>query len=69
MDNEDYKPVVPKWVARLLELEKKTLQSQYSGVIASGKTRKDWDKWKHSYSRKFKYAMSNGWIVEDGESE
>lgn len=67
MHNEDesYKPVVPKWVADILQLDKKRRQNQYSGSIASGQERKNWDEWKRRYSRKLKYARKNGWIVED----
>lgn len=72
--NEVYKPVVPKWVAAILELDKKRRQNQFSGSIASGQTRKDWEKWQRQYSRKLKYARLNGWIVEeengqDGKNE
>lgn len=62
-----YNPVVPKWVAEVLEKDKKQRQSQFSGSVASGQERKDWDAWKRKYSRKLKYARLNGWIVE-GES-
>lgn len=62
---ESYKPVVPKWVADILELDKKRRQNQYSGSVASGQTRKNWDAWKRQYSRKLKYARLNGWIVEE----
>lgn len=69
MDNELYKPVVPEWVAKILELDKKRKQNQYSGSIASGQTRKQWDEWKRRYSRKYKYAMRNGWVVDETENE
>lgn len=52
-----YKPVVPKWVAEILERERN------QDVFASHGRTKAWDKWKRSYSRKFKYAKLNGWIV------
>jgi hypothetical protein len=65
MDNEEYKPVVPQWVARILELDKKRRQDQYRGSLASGQERKDWEEWKHRYSRKLKYARLNGWIIEE----
>lgn len=61
---ELYKPVVPAWVGELLEKDKKRRQNQFSGSVASGKTRKDWVDWKYRYSRKLKYARLNGWIVE-----
>jgi hypothetical protein len=65
-NNENaYKPVVPKWVADILDLDKKSRQNQYNGSIASGQTRKKWDTWKRQYSRKLKYARLNGWIVEE----
>lgn len=57
----DYKPVVPKWVAEILEREK-----QKDPLATIGKT-KEWDEWKYRYSRKLKYARANGWIVEDSE--
>jgi hypothetical protein len=64
-DQEElYKPVVPKWVGEILELDKKRRQNQYRGSLASGDTRKKWDDWKYRYSRKLKYARLNGWIVE-----
>ncbi|AJG59093.1 MULTISPECIES: hypothetical protein [Bacillus] len=68
MNNSEilYKPTVPEWVAEILELDKKRKQNQYNGSIASGQTRKQWDEWKRRYSRKYKYAMLNGWIVEEG---
>lgn len=65
--DEEYKPSVPQWVAEILELDKRRRQSQYSGKICSGQTRKDWNDWKDSYSRKLKYARLNGWVVERSE--
>ncbi|MEN2464951.1 hypothetical protein [Ornithinibacillus sp. JPR2-1] len=65
MSEEIYKPVVPKWVAEILERDKLRRQNQYSGPLCSGQTRKDWGEWKRRYSRKYKYARLNGWIVED----
>ncbi|MGG3890264.1 hypothetical protein [Metabacillus fastidiosus] len=59
-----YKPVVPKWVAEILELDKLRRQNQYRGSLCSGETRMKWDEWKYRYSRKLKYARLNGWIVE-----
>jgi len=64
MVDYEYKPVVPKWVAEILELDKRRRKNLYSGSIVSGQKRKDWDEWKHRYSRKLKYARLNGWIVE-----
>lgn len=61
-DTNEYKPVIPKWVAQILELEKKHNNIHYP-FKCSGQTRKEWDKWKKSYSRKLKYARMNGWIV------
>lgn len=59
-NNEDvYKPVVPKWVAKILEGQRR------QDVFASHGRTKEWDKWKHRYSRKLKYARLNGWIVEE----
>jgi hypothetical protein len=54
-----YKPVVPKWVARILQ--KKKIKDPCATM---GQT-KEWDEWKRRYSRKYKYAMLNGWIVEE----
>lgn len=66
MITTDYKPVVPKWVAEILLYEKNIGHTQFSH-FPSGQLRKDWDKWKRSYSRKVKYAKLNGWIVEGEE--
>jgi hypothetical protein len=54
-----YKPVVPKWVAEILEKERKQVVLPELGYT------KKWDKWKYRYSRKLKYARLNGWIVEE----
>lgn len=64
-DKHSYKPVVPKWVAEILELDKKRRQDQYRGSIAAGQEKKKWDDWKRRYSRKLKYARMNGWIIEE----
>jgi hypothetical protein len=53
-----YKPIVPKWVAEILENKQKGLIHPYCG------RRKEWDDWECRYSRKLKYARLNGWIVE-----
>lgn len=63
-DKNLYKPVVPVWVGDILAKEKKYNNIHYP-FKCSGKTRKEWDKWKTRYSRKLKYARLNGWIVED----
>lgn len=65
MMQEVYKPVVPKWVGEILELDKLKRQDQYIGPLCSGQTRKEWDTWKRKYSRKLKYARLNGWVVEE----
>lgn len=65
MDNL-YNPVVPKWVAEILEYEKNRHHLPFRH-FPSGQTRKDWEKWKESYSRKLKYARLNGWTVLDEE--
>lgn len=59
MHDTNYKPVVPGWVATILQ-DKKAGKMHYK----AGKS-KQWDAWKESYSRKYKYAMLNGWISED----
>ena len=64
-NEKSYKPVVPKWVAEILDLEKLRRQNQYSGSLCSGQRKKDWDEWKRRYSRKLKYSRLNGWIVEE----
>jgi hypothetical protein len=61
-DERTYKPIVPKWVADILEKQKK------QDVFATLGHAKEWDDWKRKYSRKLKYARLNGWIVE-GENE
>lgn len=65
MTNDNYKPVVPKWVDEILKLDKLRRQGQYSDSLCSGQMRKDWSDWKDRYSRKLKYARLNGWIVKD----
>lgn len=57
----NYVPVVPKWVAEILEAEKR------QDPFASHGRTKIWREWKRSYSRKLKYARLNGWIVERDE--
>ncbi|KOP82246.1 hypothetical protein ACFFHH_12735 [Cytobacillus solani] len=59
-NNNLYKPVVPKWVAEILDEQKK------QNVFAAHGRMKEWDEWKRKYSRKLKYARINGWIVEKG---
>lgn len=54
-----YKPTVPKWVAEILEKQKR------QDVLATLGRSKEWDEWKRRYSRKLKYARLNGWVVED----
>ncbi|MED1010767.1 hypothetical protein [Bacillus mycoides] len=54
-----YKPVVPKWVAEILQRQKN--QDHFATM---GQT-KEWDAWKRKYSRKLKYARLNGWIAEE----
>ncbi|MEC2463878.1 hypothetical protein P9X10_03025 [Bacillus cereus] len=59
MDERDfYKPEVPEWVAKILA--KKKRQDPFATIGHS----KDWEKWKRKYSRKYKYAMLNGWTIE-----
>ncbi|PGF05278.1 hypothetical protein [Bacillus toyonensis] len=57
-ENEFYKPVVPEWVARILEKKKQ------GDPLATLGYSKEWENWKRKYSKKYKYAMLNGWIVE-----
>ena len=59
MEDADYKPVVPRWVAEILE------KKRNQDVFATLGYTKEWDEWKSKYSRKLKYARLNGWIVED----
>ncbi len=54
-----YKPVIPQWVANILR------KKQSGDPLATIGHRKEWDEWKRKYSRKYKYAMRNGWIVEE----
>lgn len=58
-DNSTYKPVVPEWVSDILWKKKE------NNPFATRGYSKEWDKWKRKYSRKYKYAMLNGWIVEE----
>ncbi|CCW05965.1 hypothetical protein [Bacillus sp. GeD10] len=62
MNNSEnlYKPTVPEWVAEILQKKKNR------DPLASLGHSKEWDEWKYRYSRKYKYAMLNGWIVEEG---
>ncbi|AFQ29880.1 hypothetical protein P4493_05475 [Bacillus thuringiensis] len=58
-ENEFYKPVVPEWVAKILEKKKR------NDPLATIGHSKEWENWKRKYPRKYKYAMLNGWIVEE----
>lgn len=62
MNNSEnlYKPTVPEWVVKILQ--KKKNQDPFATLGYS----KEWEAWKRKYSRKYKYAMLNGWIVEEG---
>lgn len=62
--SELYKPIVPKWVAEILDHEKNKGHLPFKHY-PSGQLRKDWNDWKYRYSRKLKYAKLNGWIVEE----
>ncbi|MCU5596768.1 hypothetical protein [Bacillus wiedmannii] len=55
-----YKPTVPEWVAEILQ------KKNNRDPLASLGHSKEWDEWKYRYSRKYKYAMLNGWIIEEG---
>lgn len=57
--DETYRPTVPKWVAKILEKEKR------KDPLADYGLSKEWEDWKRKYSRKLKYARLNGWIVEE----
>lgn len=59
MTKNNYKPVVPEWVAEILESKKRGDIHPYGG------RKKEWEAWERRYSRKLKYASLNGWIVED----
>lgn len=59
MTDNEYKPLVPKWVGEVLEKQRK------QDVFATLGHSKEWEKWKRKYSRKLKYARQNGWIVEE----
>lgn len=56
---ELYKPVIPFWVAKVLEKEKQQVPNPEIPYA------KEWREWKKRYSRKLKYARLNGWIVEE----
>lgn len=57
--DDSYKPEVPAWVAEVLA--KKKRQDPFATLGVS----KQWDEWKHRYSRKYKYAKLNGWKVKE----
>lgn len=59
VSNELYKPVVPDWVGEILQKKKNR------DPLATIGHSKEWDKWKSKYSRKYKYAMINGWTTEN----
>ena len=59
--DDSYKPVVPEWVAEILQRKK-----QQDPFATLGRS-KEWDEWKSRYSRQYKYAMRNGWTVEGQE--
>lgn len=54
----NYKPVVPDWVGQILT-DKKAGKMHYKAGLS-----KQWDEWKYRYTRKYKYALLNGWITE-----
>lgn len=60
---ERYKPVVPKWVGEILQRKK-----NQDPFATHGRT-KAWDEWKYRYSRKYKYAKLNGWIVDENSPD
>lgn len=53
-----YKPVVPAWVGEILRKKKA------GEPLATIGHAKEWEEWKSKYSRKYKYAKLNGWVVE-----
>ena len=64
MMTELYKPEVPEWVGDILRKKKN------NDPLATIGYSKRWHKWKRSYSRKYKYAMLNGWVVKrDGDAQ
>lgn len=60
---DSYKPVIPQWVAEILENKKKGLIHPYGG------RKKEWDNWEYRYTRKLKYARLNGWTIEKEEEQ
>lgn len=56
MTDELYKPVVPNWVSPFLFRDKNKIIPIHED--------KAFADWKFSYSRKYKYAMKNGWLIE-----
>lgn len=55
-----YKPIVPDWVADILDAER---CSQNVAFAIIGHTA-EWRDWKFRYTRKLKYARKNGYIRE-----
>ena len=66
--DDKYIPEVPKFVAEILEQEKKYNNIHYP-FKCSGETRKQWGEWKSKYSRKLKYARLNGWTIENTDKK
>lgn len=55
-----YKPIVPDWVADILDAERRS-QNVASAIIGHSA---EWNSWKYRYTRKLKYARKNGYIRE-----
>lgn len=56
-----YKPIVSPVISRCLLAEKE----QHLGYHIPD----HYKEWKHRYSRKYKYAMKNGWLVDNGDGK
>lgn len=70
MNKEYYTPIVPMWIASILDNEKKFKNNPKMLYIIYGnkKEKAAWDKWKKHYSRKLKYARENGYIINNIET-
>ena len=58
-----YVPCVPAYVDKYLKYEKQ--HDVHALALCCGEEYKQYKLWKKRYSRKFKYAMLNGWSIEN----
>lgn len=60
---ERYIPVVPEYADKYLRYEK--THNRGALALACGAEYKKYKAWKERYSRKHKYALKHGWIVQE----